>query len=102
MVLLFFLILFTNFTSFDFITCTQTLWPVWLMILNGDNGNDLYYKISSKVLYHFHGNETLIKKSFFVYKFPYHLIPLFPMIMHWNEFYEKDEMIEIEQTLPSR
>ena len=39
-------------------------WPVWLVVLNGGNKNNLYYKISSKAPYHSHGNEILITKKF--------------------------------------
>ena len=52
---------------------------VWLVVLNGGNGNDLWCKISSKVPYHYHGNETLIKKVFLFTNFHYHLIR--PLLM---------------------
>ena len=45
--------------------------PVWLVVLSGGNGNDLRYKISSKVSCHSHGDETfIIQKYFLLYKFP--------------------------------
>ena len=34
---------------------------VWLVVLNGGNENDLQCKISTEVLCHSHGGETLIK-----------------------------------------
>ena len=39
------------------------------MVLNDDNRNNLYSKISLKVTSHFHGDKTSIIKGFFVYKF---------------------------------
>ena len=92
------------------------------MVLNDSNENDLQCKISSKVhshgdetlitkrffclqisittLYNSHGDETLITKRFFLFaNFHYHLILPLPMVMHWNEFYEENEMIEIGQAL---
>ena len=37
-------------------------------------------------------------KIFLFTNFHYHLIPPLPMIKHWNEFYEENEMIEVGQT----
>ena len=42
---------------------TYNLRPVWLVVLIGGNGNDLYCKISSKIPYYSHGDETLITIS---------------------------------------
>ena len=64
------------------------------MVLNDGNRNDLLCKISSKVLCHYHENEIFITNKFFFYKFHY-LISLLPMIMHWNKFYEENEMIKV-------
>ena len=73
------------------------------MVLNGGKENEIYYKISSKVPCDSHGDETLIKKSFFFFtNFHYHLIPPLPMVVHWNGFYEKNKMIEVGQAWPSR
>ena len=77
----------------------ELIQPVWFAVLNGGNENDLQCKFSSNVPYHSHGNKTLIKKKFFIYKFS---LPPLPMVIHWNEFYEENEMIEVGQALPSK
>ena len=54
-------------------------------------------KFHQNVLCHFHGDETLITKIFFIYKFSLPLNTTSPMEVHWNEFYEKNKMIEVGQ-----
>ena len=41
--------------------------------------------------------KLLSQKSFFVYKFSLPPNTISPVIMHWNEFYGKSEIIEVGQ-----
>ena len=41
--------------------------------------------------------KLLSQKSFLFTNFHYHLIPPLPMVMHWNGFYEENEMIGVAQ-----
>ena len=70
--------------------------PVWLVVYNG-NRNDIQCKILLKVPYHSYGNETLITKKIFIYKFPLPSNSTPPIVIHWNEFYEENEMLEVGQ-----
>ena len=40
-------------------------------------------------------HESLIKQSFFVHNFQ---LPRIQMVMHWNEYWEENEIVEREQT----
>ena len=73
------------------------LQPVWLGVLNGSNENDFQCIILLKVSYHSHGHETLITKTFYVYKFPLPYNITSPNGNALNEFYKKNEMIEAGQ-----
>ena len=42
------------------------------------------------------------QKAFLFTNFHYHLILPLPMVMHWNEFYKENEMIEVGQVWPSK
>ena len=45
-----------------------------------------------------HDNKTLTAKSFLFINFHYRVISPRPMVMHWNENYEENEMIKVGQT----
>ena len=60
------------------------------------NENDLYCKILYIILM-----KLCSQKSFLFTKFHYHIRPPLLIVIHWNEFYEENKMIKIEQAWPS-